>query len=120
MVIFIRNLAGNCTSKQSPAAIPTTGLFRPSLRLPGIVPAPRAGGGHRIVAVRAPFPGHRGALLHDVFVLDGRPLAGEEEDGAAPLAAAHPVELDGLRGVPTAQLRDAAHHVEVLPRRGGE
>src|SRR3982750_1826912 len=60
----------------------------PCLRLPGIVPAPRPGGGHRVVAVCAPFPGHRGALLHDVFVLDGPPLAGEEEDGAAPLAAA--------------------------------
>src|SRR3954464_14502608 len=97
-----------------------TGRLYVSLRLPGVVPAPRAGGGHRVVAVRAPFPGHRGALLHDVFVLDGRPLAGEEEDGAAPLAAAHPVELDRLRGVPTAELGDAPHPVEVLPRAGGQ
>ena len=66
------------------------------LRLPRIVPAPRARGRHRVVAVRTSLESRRAALLPDVFVLNGRSLAGEEEGGATPLAGAHPVELDGL------------------------
>src|SRR5215217_3867277 len=91
-----------------------------SLRLPSVVPAPRAGRGHRVAAVRAALIGGGATLLPDVLVLDGGALAGEEKDGPAPARGAHVVELDGFRRVPVAELGDVAHHVEVLSRHGGE